>query len=65
MTIYLHIAGRVHGMRNWSAVPRIGEDVWVENAELPNGSKGNRALTVIAVLWNAEHVDVNLQKPDH
>jgi hypothetical protein len=63
------IGGRLHGMRReWSAVPAIGQDVWVKNVfgasrSEPYENVRDGALKVVAVVWHEDKVQVNLETP--
>lgn len=67
MRIEILIGGTLHGMRDWSAVPSIGQDVWIKNVLQARGHDTARqrdgALKVVAVLWKEDRVQVNLEKP--
>lgn len=66
--IEILIGGKPHGMREWDAVPAIGQDVWVRNVFQALRSDDDEndcdgALKVIAVLWREDKVQVNLETP--
>ena len=67
MRIEILIGGKLHGMRDWSAVPAIGQDVWIKNVFQARGHDTERqhggALKVVAVLWREDRVQVNLATP--
>ncbi len=67
MRIEIRIGGELHGAREWSAVPAVGQDVWVKNVFRARGHETNRqrdgALKVVAVLWHEDRVVVNLDTP--
>lgn len=66
MRIEILIGGKLHGTRNWAAVPSTGQDVWVENILQVRGfdRAQDGALKVVAVLWHRDKVQVNLITPD-
>lgn len=66
MKVNICISGRLHGMRDWDAVPRIGEDVFVHNIDNVKrpGPFRDGYLKVCAVLWEEEGATVNLTKDD-
>ena len=66
MRIEILIGGKLHGAREWSAVPAIGQDVWIKNVFQARGHDDqiDGALKVVAVLWRESHVQVNLATPE-
>lgn len=60
MNVEILIGGRLHGMRDWAAIPSVGQDVWVKNVFQARDG----ALKVVAVLWFDEKVQVNLETPE-
>lgn len=60
MVVNINVAGIYHKDREWDCVPRIGEDVWVDDYRREDGRKYNGALKVIAVLWYPKRIEINL-----